>query len=80
VIKSDRDALTKLVREIGDQFSDGGIAHVFVDFCNSTRGTAYQSFWDMPETDLVATARDLAESLKTPVAPISRSLTTEDDK
>jgi hypothetical protein len=61
---SERDELTRLVREISEQFPTTSLASLVLDFCHWTGGTAYKSFWDIPNAELLATIRDLAESLK----------------
>lgn len=75
----DRDELSKLTREISAHLGTDRVGHFFVDFSNSSRGTAYQSFWDMPDSELLATARDFAQCLKSPVLPIPATPTAEDE-
>jgi hypothetical protein len=65
----DRDELTRLVREISERFPDG-LSGLLLDFCFLTRGKSYQSIWDMPDAELLATAREVASSMKMPVEPI----------
>jgi hypothetical protein len=76
---AERDELAKLVREIGAHFSNGSVGPLFVDFANSTRATTFESFWDMPDTEVLATARELAECLNSPVLPIPVTPAAEDE-
>jgi hypothetical protein len=76
---AERNELAKLVREIGAHFSNSSLGPLFVDFSNSTRGTAFESFWDMPDTEVLATAREFAECLNSPVLAIPVTPAAEDE-
>jgi hypothetical protein len=72
----DRDELSRLTREISAHLGIDRLG--LVDFSNSSRGTAYQSFWDMPDSELLATAREFVQCLKSPVLAIPVIPTAEE--
>ena len=79
MLHNDSDELARLTREICDQFGNDNVGLLFVDFSNSTRGTAFRSFWDMTESEVLPTAREFVECLNSPMLPIRETPTTEDE-